>query len=212
MTSNGDIIINLTTFKMTEAELILVDLAILKISINTEFSCQGILTNILVGKQDDYPPDVISAMNNILISHSSVVRDFLLKEKYITSTNSSIQRDILTEKGEIAQRVGGHEGYQKWKSEKNVKDEEKKREETKIKWPQRNWLPLLLFTAIVAPLIVELFQSIIRQPNRNKLFRSPTIQFTSIGQKAYQIKSHYMIRLLSKNIFNLIFLMTYCYT
>lgn len=106
---------------MTEAELTLVDLALEKIPINTEFSMRGALHNVLLGKHDWYSEELINEMNQILISRSSVIRDYLLKEKYITSTNPGLQKDILLEKGEIAKREGGIGGYKRWEEEENKK-------------------------------------------------------------------------------------------
>ncbi len=71
---------------------------------------------------------------------------------------------IITEKGEKAQELGGHIQYKEWLQKENDK---KNREQKKIKWPQKNWWPLLIFTVIVAPFLVVWLQTAI-QKNTNQ--------------------------------------------
>jgi hypothetical protein len=133
---------------MTEPELILSDLVLLKIPINREFTQRAAYNGFLISKQDDYDQDTLAKMNNILTSENSIIIDFLLKEKYINCTNQMHERYMLVEKGEIAQREGGHKQYLIWKA----KDDRRKKWE---KVPTRYWLMTLAFTAIISPLIVE---------------------------------------------------------
>ena len=107
---------------MTEAEFILADLVLLKLPVNREFTQRGAYNDVLFGKQSDYNQDTIAEMNKIVSNDNSLIIDFLLKEKYINCTNQMHGRFILTEeKGEIAQREGGHNQYLKWKENEEAK-------------------------------------------------------------------------------------------
>lgn len=104
---------------MTKAELILVDLVLLKLPINKDFTQRAAYHNVLIGRQDDYDSVTLSEMNKIITSENSVIIDFLQTNKYIDCVDQPRGRFLLNEKGEIAQRQKGHEGYKKWENRQN---------------------------------------------------------------------------------------------
>lgn len=128
---------------MTEAELILADLVLLKLPVNREFTQRGAYNGVLLGKQDDYDQDTLAKMNNVLTSENSIIIDFLLKEKYINCTNQMHGRFMLSDEGEEAQRQGGHKQYLEWAAiEKRKKEFE---EFPKKKWHIYEPIKWLLF-------------------------------------------------------------------
>jgi len=96
---------------IAEEILVLADLALEKIPVNTEFRVLGILQGILTNKQELYSPELLTKMNFILVSRSSSIRDFLKQQGYLKTIDPSTHLDILSDKGEIAKRENGHNGY-----------------------------------------------------------------------------------------------------
>ncbi len=105
---------------MTEAKLILADLIILKIPINTEFTQRGVYHNALYNKHNDYSADILSEMNSIITGDNSIIIDFLRKEKYINCISQFHGTYILSDKGEDAQKAGGYFKYIEKEKNKTV--------------------------------------------------------------------------------------------
>lgn len=150
---------------MTEAELILLDIALSKIQIGQAFRIQGPLHNALIGLHDSYSPELIDEMNKILIGSPDIIRNLLLEEDYTKCINHSTHQDILTDKGNLAKNLGGHEKYKEWEDKQNRK---KNFEE----FPKRKWLLYdagkILFGLILGMLITNYVC------NRSKSNNEPT--------------------------------------
>lgn len=99
---------------MTEAELILADIILLKIEPNTPFRMQRYLHNVTIGLSDTQPEHIYKEICDITISRSSVIEDFLRIQGYVKFTDAPTHQYILTEKGEDAQKQGGHQQYLEW--------------------------------------------------------------------------------------------------
>jgi len=130
---------------MTQAELILADIILLKIEPKTPFRMQRYLHNITIGLHDTQPENIYKEICQIVISNSSVIEDFLRTNGYIKFTDIPTRQYILTDEGEEAQRQGGHQQYLDWvareKRKKGFEDFPKK------KWhiyEPVKWLLLLL--------------------------------------------------------------------
>lgn len=108
---------------MTEAELILADIILLKIEPKTPFRMQRYFHNVTIGLHDTQPENIYKEISQIVISNSSVIEDFLRTQGYIKFTDIPTHQYILTDEGEEAQRQGGHQKYLYWlKAEKRKKD------------------------------------------------------------------------------------------
>lgn len=104
---------------MNEAVLTLADLSIKAIPVNTVFVSDGVLRNLLLGKSEDFTDELLSEMNKILVSSSSIVIDFLRTEKFVNTEDNFRQTYILSDKGEEAKKAGGYFKY--IEKEKNKK-------------------------------------------------------------------------------------------
>lgn len=132
---------------MSEEELALADLIIEKCPIKNQFSVSGFMnSNILVSKRDVYGEELYFKIATLANSRSSSVRTFLLQQKYLETTNHSIPYDILSDKGEKARELGGHENYKKWEAEQERL--KKIQDFPKNKWfiyePLKYILPLII--------------------------------------------------------------------
>jgi len=116
---------------MTEAELILADIILLKIEPKTPFRMQRYLHNITIGLHDTQPENIYKEISQIVISNSSVIEDFLRTNGYIKFTDIPTHQYILTDEGEEAQKQGGHQQYLDWvareKRKKGFEDFPKKK-------------------------------------------------------------------------------------
>lgn len=106
---------------MTEAELILADLVLMKLPVGRQLEINGFMgPHLFEGKQDKIPQRTTEEISKIIALRSDAIRTFLLKEKYITTVNYMIPWDVMTDKGEKAQELGGHEKYLDWENKKNT--------------------------------------------------------------------------------------------
>jgi hypothetical protein len=98
---------------MTEAQLILADLVLLKLPVGRQLDVVGFAgSHLFEGKQ--IPQPLLDEINKIISSRSDVIRTFLLKEKYIETVNYMASWDVITDKGHKAQELGGHSQYLIW--------------------------------------------------------------------------------------------------
>jgi hypothetical protein len=61
--------------------------------------------------------------------------------------------DMITDKGQKAQELGGHKHYIMWEK---IESNRIKKEQNKINWPQKNWWVILILSAIIFPIITGL--------------------------------------------------------
>lgn len=132
---------------MKEAIIALSDLVLLKMPTETPLSISGFISgNILIGQADIHSPEIYSQMVSISQSRSSVIREFMLSEKYIETTNYIMPHDKMTDKGKQARKLGGHNQYIEWAENQ---EKESKKELKKINFAQKNWLPIAIGTLIL---------------------------------------------------------------
>lgn len=136
---------------MTEAEYILADLIILKMPINQPFSVTGLYHNILLGKHDLYSQETIDQIHKLVISNTSSIRDFLLRQEYISVHDYRLPKDISTPTGQKAQELGGHKQYLAWKA----KQDKSKRFENLPNKYWYIWTPLLFFLGYFADIFKD---------------------------------------------------------
>lgn len=106
---------------MTEAEYILADIVLLKFPVNQPFTTAGLYHHILVGIQDKYSHAIYEEIKYLVVSSNDSTRQFLLREHYIDVVDYRLPKDKLTEKGEKAQKLGGHKQYQEWEAAETKK-------------------------------------------------------------------------------------------
>lgn len=135
---------------MTEAQSILVDIAISKWPKNVDYSIRGALHNVTIGLQDKFPPQIYDEIVQISLYGEMGIRKLLLDFDYLTCVDRTRQLDRLTDPGKKAQELGGHQAYLKWKE----KEEREKRFE---EFPKKKWhiydLTKLLITIFITAII-----------------------------------------------------------
>jgi hypothetical protein len=99
---------------MTEAEAILVDIAIMKFPRNQPFNIRGVLFNAQIGMRDKYPENVAKEIEDLVLYKQAEIRNILLRLDYLECVDWSVQKDKLTTKGMKAQDLGGHQQYLQW--------------------------------------------------------------------------------------------------
>jgi hypothetical protein len=135
--------------ELTVAEYILADIVLLKIELNTDFRMQRYLHNVTIGLYDSHPEDICKEICEIVVSRNSIIEDFLRIQGYIKFTDPSTHLYILTQKGEDAQKCGGHKQYLDW-----VEKEKEKSKKGEI--PKQNTI-IYDTIKIVIPLIAGIF-------------------------------------------------------
>lgn len=104
--------------EMTDAKYALVDLMLLKLPIGQPLNTFPFMgAHLLTGRDDDYPPSLIQEMRLLLVHSDRDVRQFLLNEHYIKCVAHWVPTDVLTEKGEMAKKLGGHKQYLEWEKQ-----------------------------------------------------------------------------------------------
>jgi len=127
---------------MPDYTQILADIALQGISINTPFRIQGPLYNVALKLEGKYTSDEVTEMAMITINRPAQIESFLLQQKYIEIIDPSTHLLKLTEKGEKAKDLGGHQQYLDWKI----------KEDKKNKWaefPKRYWYWVSLATLVI---------------------------------------------------------------
>jgi len=163
---------------MTEAQLVLADLILMKLPVGRHLDIIGFMgPHLFDGRQDQFQQPILYEINNIIASKSDVIRAFLLKEKYISVVNHMVPWDMITDKGYKAQELGGHNQYKEWERNEINKI---KREQNKINWPQKNWWVILLLSAIIFPLITGLILE-----GRKKMIKNSPQNFQIIHDTIY---------------------------
>jgi hypothetical protein len=156
---------------LTEAELILADLILLKLPVGRQLDVVGFMgSHLLEGKQDQFPQQILDEINKIIASRRDVIRTFLLKEKYISVVNHMVPWDMITDKGNKAQELDGHSKYKEWEQKETDRI---KRDQNKINWPQKNWWVILILSTIIFPIITGLILEGRKKPSNQS---HPTIQ------------------------------------
>lgn len=108
---------------MSEEELIIADIVLLKIPMGRHISIYSLMQSntILNGIEEKYSLETCDKIRTFYAtdrrSHNTI-RDFFLREGYIMLANRTISYDILTEKGIKAQAAGGHRNYTKIQKKK----------------------------------------------------------------------------------------------
>ena len=70
---------------MTEAQLILADIILLKLPIGRQIDIIAFMgPHLFDGRQNEFKQPILDEINNIIASKSDVIRTFLLKENYIS--------------------------------------------------------------------------------------------------------------------------------
>jgi hypothetical protein len=135
---------------MTEAENILVDIALTNIKVGQSFRIQGPLTNASIGVYDKYSADIAKEITAILTLSPDKIRNILLEEEYTKCIEPSTHLDILEPKGKKAKELGGHLKYKEWElkesKRKNVEDFPKK------KWYIYEPIRIVVAVLITAPI------------------------------------------------------------
>ena len=89
---------------MTEAQLILADLILMKLPVGRQLDIVGFTgSHLFQDKQIAQP--IMDDINRIISSRSDEIRTFLLKEKYIETVNYLSSWDVITDKGHKAQEL-----------------------------------------------------------------------------------------------------------
>jgi|GEM_PF-4260743 len=100
---------------MTEAELILADILLLKFPAGRQIDTVAFMGSHLFEDQREHlSRPVLDEIAKIITSRSDVIRTFLIKERYIEVVNYMTPWDAITEKGEKAKALGGHKKYVLW--------------------------------------------------------------------------------------------------
>jgi hypothetical protein len=123
--------------ELTKAHYNVADVVLLSMPLKTPINIPAYMQSVLAGKQDGYSPDLFSKMQGIAISRDSSIRTFLLIQGYTETIDHTIQRDMLTPKGEKARELGGHEAYKAYETKQ-------KNKELWLNFPKRFWWLLLI--------------------------------------------------------------------
>ncbi|MGI8950525.1 MAG: hypothetical protein ACR2FN_02960 [Chitinophagaceae bacterium] len=82
-----------------------------------------VISKLIVVEHDKYNEEIIEKLNHFTTTNrSGEIRDFLLKEDYITPVEYKTPSDKLTKKGEKAKELGGHNAYKIWEAKKKRMD------------------------------------------------------------------------------------------
>ncbi len=117
--------------EMTSDNIAVSDIILSQFKVAIPSITPSIFTNLGRIKSDNYTQEELISLINIYTATNDQIREFLLKERYIEPKNSSIHQDILTEKGEKANQLGGHLKYVEWAKKEARK---KKIEDFPKKW------------------------------------------------------------------------------
>jgi hypothetical protein len=101
---------------MTDAELVLLDFALERISLGQAFRIQGPLHNATVGMHEKYSGEMLNEIINIVIYRPDAIRNLLLAEGYTKCEDHATHLDILTDRGKKAKELGGHLQYKEWEA------------------------------------------------------------------------------------------------
>lgn len=129
---------------MEDAVIILADFVLQKCPIGKPFRVRGPLQEAMLELQEKYSPEITAKIREILISQSSVVRDFLLAQKYLNVIEASTHLDQLNDKGEEARRAGGHEKYLAHLAKLEKEKEEEAKAQKRMNFPQKYWWIMLI--------------------------------------------------------------------
>ncbi len=156
-----------------EAFQIAVDAVIRKAPLHTSFGLYAFMSSNLIDGNSNLTQEIRGQVMYILLHRDQDVFNFLLKEKYFRIENQSTKYVVMTDKGEKAKELGGHQAYLSWeadvKAAEQIEKERLDKLQRKINWPQKNWWVLLILSAIIFPIITGL----ILEARRNKT--SPNI-------------------------------------
>jgi hypothetical protein len=154
--------------QLTEAQYNVADIVLLKMPSQTPINIPAYMQSVLVGCQDKFSPEIFSQMQGVAISRDSTIRTFLLHQEYTTTIDHTIQRDMLTKKGELAKELGGHKEYLHWEEQEKIKDR-------KGQFPKRN---VILYDSI--KILISLFAGIfIGRYACNQPPKSNSVQYTT---------------------------------
>ncbi len=113
---------------MTDDELLVADLLLKRFPNNTVVYIPSVFDNLLRDNAQKFDSDTINRLYEDVISKGYLpIRNFLLEQEYITSVDSAFPKDRLTDKGETANRLGGHVKYKEWE----LKEPERKKKTEK---------------------------------------------------------------------------------
>src|SRR5436190_1363964 len=128
---------------ITDDELIVVDLILKRIPYGAAVNYTGFMNNLLTA--DQYQ-ELGEEKYNKALQVLQTMRDrhfvsFMREQKYIEIVNQSIPSYTLTDRGKEARDKGGHAKFIKWQEEQAAilaaRDEQEKKEQRKINWPQK---------------------------------------------------------------------------
>jgi hypothetical protein len=128
----------------TTAFFTIVDALLETSPVHSSFNLAGrIGGEILMNKRDSLSQQMNEEINNLFTTKADKIFEFVLSEKYFRIDNQATKYVVMTEKGERAKELGGHEAY--LKSIKDAEDiiskEQNRKERNKklIEWPQKHW-------------------------------------------------------------------------
>jgi hypothetical protein len=123
---------------LDEAALFIADVVLEKCLKHRQFNLGAYFGgHLLDGKRDSLSEEMNLKINDALLYKVGHIQEFLMDEKYFRIENQTIGYVVLTEKGEKAKELGGHEKYKSWERKQN-------RKEWWVNAPKQFWWLLLI--------------------------------------------------------------------
>lgn len=100
----------------------------------------SMFSGIMMGEQSNFDAETFSRLSQkVMTGGGANARKILLENDFLDCIDIRYPTDKLTEKGKIAKQKGSIEEYNKWETEE-IKNQ------TKLSFPQKNWLLVAILT------------------------------------------------------------------